>query len=126
MSVTQAQLDLPRIRLFASEMILKSWRERKLVQRLALAEAPAGERAITDAITYIRFFERQQRSDLEVLLNRPVGPPRCPRCRSRLVVRRARRGRNAGGKFWGCPSWPKCTYAADIDTFDTDRYRAHA
>lgn len=32
----------------------------------------------------------------------------CPRCGSRMVIRIARTGRNAGGQFWGCSSFPKC------------------
>lgn len=32
----------------------------------------------------------------------------CPKCRSKLVLRVAKRGRNPGGKFWGCSRYPKC------------------
>ena len=35
-------------------------------------------------------------------------PPRCPRCGKEMVLRTARRGSQAGGKFWGCPSYPAC------------------
>jgi restriction system protein len=34
--------------------------------------------------------------------------PACPQCGATMVVRTARRGRDAGSKFWGCPSYPKC------------------
>jgi len=34
--------------------------------------------------------------------------PRCPRCGKEMVLRTARRGSQAGGKFWGCPSYPAC------------------
>lgn len=34
--------------------------------------------------------------------------PSCPRCGASMVLRTARRGGNAGGKFWGCSSYPKC------------------
>jgi restriction system protein len=34
--------------------------------------------------------------------------PNCPRCNTPMVMREARRGPNAGEKFWGCPSFPKC------------------
>ena len=34
--------------------------------------------------------------------------PQCPKCGERMVKRVARKGRNAGGKFWGCPRFPKC------------------
>lgn len=32
----------------------------------------------------------------------------CPVCRSPMVVRTARRGKNAGNSFWGCSRFPKC------------------
>lgn len=32
----------------------------------------------------------------------------CPKCGSRMVRRTARRGRNAGGQFWGCSRYPQC------------------
>jgi len=34
--------------------------------------------------------------------------PNCPRCNTPMVMREARRGPNAGEKFWGCPNYPKC------------------
>lgn len=34
--------------------------------------------------------------------------PKCPRCRSEMVRRVARRGGNAGQAFWGCVSYPAC------------------
>ena len=36
--------------------------------------------------------------------------PTCPRCGSRLVLRQAKRGANAGNQFYGCSSYPKCRY----------------
>jgi restriction system protein len=34
--------------------------------------------------------------------------PSCPQCKSRMVLRRARQGKNAGQAFWGCGTYPKC------------------
>ncbi len=34
--------------------------------------------------------------------------PNCPRCGSEMKVREARRGVNAGERFWGCPDYPSC------------------
>ncbi|MBK8992969.1 MAG: restriction endonuclease [Gammaproteobacteria bacterium] len=34
----------------------------------------------------------------------------CPRCGSRLVLRTARKGANAGGQFYGCSAFPKCRH----------------
>ena len=39
----------------------------------------------------------------------------CPKCGSMMVIRTARRGKNAGGTFWGCSKYPKCTETVDID-----------
>lgn len=38
----------------------------------------------------------------------------CPRCGGDLVVRTARQGPNAGGKFWGCSSYPKCRFVKTL------------
>lgn len=32
----------------------------------------------------------------------------CPLCGSEMVLRTARRGKNAGDKFWGCSAYPRC------------------
>lgn len=34
--------------------------------------------------------------------------PMCPKCNTPMVMREARRGPNAGEKFWGCANYPKC------------------
>lgn len=32
-------------------------------------------------------------------------PPKCPRCGATMEVRRAKSGRRAGHRFWGCPNY---------------------
>jgi ssDNA-binding Zn-finger/Zn-ribbon topoisomerase 1 len=32
----------------------------------------------------------------------------CPKCGSNMVIRTARKGVNAGNKFWGCTQFPQC------------------
>lgn len=39
----------------------------------------------------------------------------CPKCGGTLVLRRARRGANAGSQFWGCDNYPKCRYTEEIE-----------
>lgn len=41
---------------------------------------------------------------------RPQSVPgtNCPRCGSRMILRTAYRGANAGSRFWGCPRFPRC------------------
>jgi restriction system protein len=35
-------------------------------------------------------------------------PPSCPQCGKPMVLRIARRGANAGNRFWGCSTYPAC------------------
>ena len=39
----------------------------------------------------------------------------CPICNSSMVLRTARRGKNAGGQFWGCSNYPKCKGVLSAD-----------
>ena len=34
--------------------------------------------------------------------------PSCPVCSSPMIMRRAKRGSNAGNEFWGCSDYPQC------------------
>lgn len=38
----------------------------------------------------------------------------CPKCRSKLVKKVAKRGPKAGSEFWGCSGFPKCRYTQDL------------
>jgi transcriptional regulator with XRE-family HTH domain len=38
----------------------------------------------------------------------------CPKCGSKLVLRTAKKGDNAGGQFYGCSGFPKCRYIQSI------------
>jgi ssDNA-binding Zn-finger/Zn-ribbon topoisomerase 1 len=38
----------------------------------------------------------------------PDETPFCPACGKVMMLRTARRGKNAGNKFWGCPDYPGC------------------
>jgi restriction system protein len=41
--------------------------------------------------------------------------PPCPKCGSEMVLRTSRQGKNAGGKFWGCPRYPACRGIRQLD-----------
>jgi len=47
---------------------------------------------------------------------RPVtnSNPSCPRCGGEMVLRTARQGTNAGRRFWGCKSYPRCKGTVSI------------
>jgi uncharacterized protein DUF2726/topoisomerase-like DNA binding C4 zinc finger protein len=34
--------------------------------------------------------------------------PSCPKCGSKMTLRTAKTGTNAGGRFWGCSNFPRC------------------
>ena len=51
---------------------------------------------------------RESISKAEPELAPILAPPRCPRCGEEMVLRTARRGKQAGGTFWGCPGYPAC------------------
>jgi restriction system protein len=38
----------------------------------------------------------------------------CPKCESELVIRKTKRGENAGREFWGCSSFPDCRFQMPI------------
>lgn len=40
---------------------------------------------------------------------------KCSRCGMPMVLRTARKGKNAGGQFWGCSGFPKCRNIVGID-----------
>lgn len=39
----------------------------------------------------------------------------CPRCGGALVLRKTKKGDNAGTQFYGCSNFPKCRYMKDLD-----------
>jgi restriction system protein len=52
--------------------------------------------------------KRAQAAALVVEAAQTPSGPLCPRCEAPMVLRIARRGANAGQKFWGCSTYPKC------------------
>jgi restriction system protein len=36
--------------------------------------------------------------------------PLCPKCKTPMVARTAKKGGNVGGSFWGCAQYPKCRH----------------
>jgi restriction system protein len=43
-----------------------------------------------------------------------VASRECPQCGKALIVRQAKRGPQAGGRFWGCAGYPACRYTESI------------
>ena len=44
----------------------------------------------------------------------PIATPACPSCGSSMAKRKAKRGVNAGGEFWGCATYPACKGTRNI------------
>lgn len=44
----------------------------------------------------------------------PTSSETCPRCGNALVTKTAKRGKNTGGQFAGCSSFPKCRYTQSV------------
>lgn len=42
-------------------------------------------------------------------------PPSCPKCGAAMAIKTARRGANAGRRFWACSLFPKCRTAIPVD-----------
>ena len=42
-----------------------------------------------------------------------------PKCESEMVIRTAKKGKNAGKHFWGCRGYPNCRTVFQIDTETT-------
>ena len=54
-----------------------------------------------------------RRQHLESLKERHAGED-CPKCGSRLKLRTARKGKNAGNQFYGCSGFPRCRYTRPV------------
>jgi hypothetical protein len=52
--------------------------------------------------------ETRQTSPDEREQVREISPPACPKCGAEMVLRTAKRGKNRGEQFWGCPEFPRC------------------
>ncbi len=54
-------------------------------------------------------------SDLVAATSGPSdSDPACPKCGSKMILRTAKSGANAGGQFWGCPNFPRCRFVVAV------------
>lgn len=58
--------------------------------------------------------EESQNDSKQSAINNDKTDMICPRCGSKLVLRTAKKGDNAGNQFYGCSSFPKCRYVKNI------------
>lgn len=61
-------------------------------------------------------FLEEMRGAEDINLVKDTEPEKliCPKCGSELVLRIAKKGDNAGRKFYGCSNFPKCRYIRDL------------
>jgi restriction system protein len=43
------------------------------------------------------------------------GTPKCPKCKTPMVMRTAKKGSNVGSSFWGCGQYPKCRHTVAME-----------
>jgi restriction system protein len=55
-----------------------------------------------------KLSEENQKGLLDVALEGDYRTPTCPQCDVKLILREVKKGRNEGGKFWGCVNYPRC------------------
>lgn len=90
--------------------MFKRWRQRRLFKKLAVEEAERGQEALREARKAMEALRLKARREMR----HPLAPT-CPRCGSALLVRIAKKGRTPGAQFWGCASWPGCSFSADLE-----------
>ncbi len=55
-----------------------------------------------------KLSEEDQKRLLDVALEGDYTTPTCPQCDIKMALRESSKGRNTGGKFWGCVKYPRC------------------
>jgi restriction system protein len=79
------------------------------LQITALERAFVSEGGYSERLAAARIAERQRvqdQQDSPVRANPSL--PACPLCGKPMVMRAARKGKNAGTRFWGCAAYPAC------------------
>jgi hypothetical protein len=79
---------------------------------------------VVDAHGFAKMFEGTDgRFDPELLTLLQDSRKFCPRCEREMVLRRATKGLNFGGKFWGCSAFPSCRFTMPIQASNTNRFK---
>ncbi|MFA5204365.1 MAG: four helix bundle suffix domain-containing protein [Lentisphaeria bacterium] len=87
-------------------------------QIAALEKAFVEDGGYSEQLAAARLAERQKRkhdpSDPSDPLDPPDRIPACPQCGRPMVLRTAKKGKNAGRPFWGCSDYPECKGVVDV------------
>ena len=57
---------------------------------------------------------REHVAHVKQIINSKRSDKVCPKCGSDMLLRESKKGANAGKKFWGCSTFPKCRAVANI------------
>jgi len=57
---------------------------------------------------------REHVKHVEMLVANKSEHKQCPICGSSMVIRKVKKGQNAGKKFWGCSRFPKCRGVVNV------------
>lgn len=58
---------------------------------------------------------REHVAHVKKIIETKIADKPCPKCGSKMVLREAKRGANAGNQFWGCSAFPKCRGIVDVN-----------
>jgi restriction system protein len=75
---------------------------------IELIDGEALQRMIEVARTPEPFLDPTESKRVTTTAKVASATPPCPSCGSAMTERVAKRGANAGSKFWGCTAYPKC------------------
>jgi hypothetical protein len=90
--------------------VLRSWRTRRQLRKVAAAEAERLEPILVAQIAEMDEALARVRQTAW-----PRNTPPCPKCGEPMIQRKAKRGPRPGSGFWGCRRYPGCTGLIPID-----------
>jgi hypothetical protein len=94
--------DVKLVSIYPDNLKNLDWVFRKRFAEVTGQELPRGSQSSKPKFEAGNFVASSPQND-----NSDGGNPACPKCGSKMVMRRAKRGANAGRPFWGCSQWPK-------------------
>lgn len=59
--------------------------------------------------------DRKHLNHVKEIIQEKTKSKSCAKCGSKMVLRKASKGKNAGNEFWGCSTFPKCRNVLDLN-----------
>lgn len=82
-----------------TEPVMDEWEIKRVTGLIESGRLERSLRTSREHIEHLRLMKQDKPVD---------DTPSCPKCGSSMVLRTAKRGVNAGNKFWGCEGYPQC------------------